>query len=545
MVGAVVDATAGATSVTLRRLAFGIAFAAALATAGCGETQPDAVLDRAISADPETLDPQRARSVPAAKVLGDLFEGLTTLGPAGRPRAGAARDWSVSGDGLVWRFELDPRGRWSNGEPVVAGDFVRALRRLADPDTAAFYAHMLTPLGNADAVLAGEAPPETLGVAAPDERTVEIRLARPAPELIAMLAHPSASPVHGPSLAEHGEAFARPGRLVSNGAYMLAARSTGATIALTRNPHFRETGQVAIETVRYRPMEDETAEYHRYRAGELEITSRVPLQFLEAARRERARELRIAPYPGVYYLGFNLELPPFADEPLLRRALSLALDRERMVTAVTRRGERPAWGWVPPGVGGYRGARFDYAGSTAQARLAEARELYAAAGFGPEEPLRITLRYNTSEENRRIAVAVQQMWREALGVETELVNQEFRVLLAETRSGNVSGLFRASWIADYDAPAPFLEILTSGHSSNLPGYADPEYDALVAAALAAPDEAARARGLARAEAHLLAAHPVLPVYFYVSKHLVSPRVAGWQDNPLDYHYSRYLRLVGE
>ena len=499
-------------------------------------------LRRGISAEPESLDPHLARSVPAAKVLGDLFEGLLTLGPDGSLQPGAAAGWETADDGLTWTFRLREGLRWSNGDPLTAEDFVWSFRRLVDPATGAFYASNLAPLAGAGAIIAGDAPPETLGVDAPDPLTVVIRLAHPLGDLLHRLAHPSAAPVHRPSVEQWGDDYPAPERLVGNGPYRLVERVIGGHIGLEKNGFYRDPVSVPIERVRYYPLEDENVEYNRYRAGELDVTARVPAPVFEDVGIERPGELRVAPYLGVYYVGFNLNEPPFRDAPGLRRALSLAVDRERLAEAVLGRGEQPAWSWVPAAVRDYTPARFRYAGATAEERADEARRLYREAGYGPDRPLSFQLRYNTSDENRRIAAALQSMWREVLGARVELVNQEFRVLIAETRRGDVPGMFRGSWIADYDDAGNFLTVLTSDSSANQFGYANPAYDSLVAAAMRERGEEERAALFANAEQVLLADHPVLPLFFYVSKHLVHPRVRGWVDNPLDYHYSRYLRL---
>ncbi len=530
-----------------------------LALAGCGEAEqtpgersdgpaqasaaegPD-LLRRGISAEPESLDPQLARSVPAAKVLGDLFEGLVTLGPDGSLQPGAAAAWETGDDGLSWTFRLRDGLTWSNGDPLTADDFVWSFRRLVDPATGAFYASNLAPLAGAAAIIAGEAAPDTLGVEAPDPGTLVIRLLHPLGDLLHRLAHHSAAPVHRPSVEQWGDDHPAPKRLVSNGPYRLVERVIGGHIGLEKNGLYRDPLSVPIERVRYYPLEDENAEYNRYRAGELDITARVPAPVFEDVGIERLGELRVAPYLGVYYVGFNLNEAPFRDAPGLRRALSLAIDRERLAEAVLGRGERPAWSWVPPTVRGYTPSRYSYAEADAEERHAEARRLYREAGYGPDRPLAFRLRYNTSDENRRIAAALQSMWREVLGAEVELANQEFRVLIAETRRGDVPGMFRGSWIADYDDPGNFLSVMASGSSANQFGYANPAYDSLVAAAVREPGEEERASLFANAEQVLLADHPVLPLYFYVSKHLVHPRVRGWVDNPLDHHYSRYLRL---
>ena len=496
----------------------------------------DGVLDRSLSADPETLDPQLARSVAAAKVLGDLYEPLFVLDAAGRAVEGLARDWQVSDDGLTWTFELREAARWSDGTPVVAADVVRGLRYLADPANGAFYAGSLGVVRNAGGIARAELPAEALGVEATSPSVVTITLERPAAQLPDILAHSSTAPRHESA----GSLTPEQGRPV-NGPYRLVRRQFSGAIDLERNPHFHSVDDVAIDAVRYLPIEDEMAELQRFRAGGLDITSRIPAAMLD---RVDPATVRLAPYLGVYYLAFNLRLPPFAGEPDLRHAIALAIDPALITETITRRGELPAYGWVPPGIDGYPALAVDAALTTAELRLERAREHLAAAGIDPNDPPAVTLRYNTSEENRRIVVAIQEQVRAALGIEIELLAQEFKVLIATTRSGLEPGMARGSWIGDYADPANFLGIFATGHSSNPSGYSNPEFDSLLQRAAASTDRMRRYELLQDAERLLMQDLPVVPVYFYVSKHLVQPYVQGFADNPLDYHYSRWLSIAG-
>ena len=511
----------------------------------CGASDPEAefsVLHRGLSSDPESLDPQKARSVQAADVLRDIGEGLVGYSATGELVAAAASSWTISDDGLVYTFRIRSDARWSNGDVLTAGHFAFGLRRLVDPQTAAFYASSITAVVNAEAITGGEAPPESLGVEAVDDATLVISLVRPTPYLLSLLTHPSTFPVHPGSVEEHGQAFARAGNLLSNGAYTLAVWKPASALELRRNHAYWNDDNTAIDRVRYHVVTQEMAELNRYRAGELHITSNVPPDNFDQIREEYGDELRVAPYLGVYYYGFNLTKPPFEDNPALRQALSMSIDREVLVSTVTGRGEAPAYSWVPPGVDNYEPPRFSYAELSQAERNAIARSLYDEAGYGADNPARIELRYNTSDTQRRIAVAVQSMWRDVLGVETKLINEEFQVLLANMRDREVTQVFRSSWIGDYNDAHTFLGILQSGNPSNMPAYASEEYDAFMQSAASQVDLDRRRRFLEEAERVMLADHPVIPLYFYVSKHLVSPEVRGWGDNVLDYHYSQHLSL---
>jgi oligopeptide transport system substrate-binding protein len=522
---------------------------AAIVLAGCSKGSDTAsseiatpALNRALSTEPESLDPQKSRSVQAGDVLRDIGEGLVTYDAAGELVPGTAESWEISDDGLTYRFSIRKDARWSNGDPVTAADFVFGLRRLVDPATAAFYAAELGNVVNAAAIVAGEKQPDELGVAAPDERTVVISLARPTPYLLSLLTHPSTFPVHRGAVAQHGDAFARPGSLLSNGAYLLADWEPGAIIELHRNTYYWNDAETSIDVVRHHVVTQELAEYNRYRAGELHITSTVPPENFEHIRAEFGDELHIAPTLGVYYYGFNLAKPPFADNPELRQALSMAVDRGVLVEAVMGRGEAPAYSWVPPGVDNYDPVQLPYAGLSQQERNALAKSLYREAGYGEDNPLRFELRYNTSDTHQKIALALQAMWRNVLGAEAKTVNVEFQVLLDQMREQEITQVFRSSWFGDYNDANSFLAIMHSDSAANTPGYANPEFDDLLKTAGEQLDLDRRRLYLEEAERVLLADHAVIPLYFYVSKHLVKPEVRGWQDNTLNYHYSQHLSL---
>src|SRR5690606_33263075 len=288
--------------------------------------------------------PHRAKGIPANNILRDLYEGLVGEAPDGSLTPGAAARWDISADGLTYTFHIRDNARWSNGTPLTAQDFVYSLRRIVTPDTGSSFADILTPIQNAAAIIAGEAPPESLGVAALDEKTLRITLAAPTPYFLALLTDASAYPVYRPAIEQYGDAFVRPGRLVSNGAYQLADWRPQAHLTLTRNLHYWNAAATRIDTVRYFPLPDQAAELARYRAGELDITYTVPLEQLPWIREYFAEELKIVLWLGVFYLGLNTSRPPL-DDARLRQALAIAVDRQVLTSAITAGGEQPAYGW--------------------------------------------------------------------------------------------------------------------------------------------------------------------------------------------------------
>jgi oligopeptide transport system substrate-binding protein len=536
----------------IRRRTLRIALAAAvLATVIACSRQPNtnsaapsassAILLRGAGAEPDSLDPQKARSVESQGILRDLCEGLTTLDKTAGVAPGVATDWTVSTDGRKYTFNLRPDARWSDGERVVAADFVAALRRLADPATASSYAQVIDVIANASDVVAGRKPPDSLGVSAPGDSTLIIDLASPAAYLPSLLSHTSTCPVHRPTLQQHPGELAKPGVMVSNGAFVLKEWVQGSHILAVRNHYYWNDAATRLDAVKYLLIPDENAELTRYRAGGLHTTYVVPRGQFDWIQANLAAQLHIAPQLNTYYYGFNLARSPFKDNPGLRRALSLVIDRDKLVQRVLRVGELPAYGWIPPGVNNYSSQSFDYSHMPLAGRVAEARRLYAQAGYSATKPLRFELRYNAGEVHDKVAVTVASMWKEALGVEARLTAVEFKSLLQDIDSGEVE-VFRSSWLGDYNDAYTFAQYFKSNFGINLPRYRSAEYDSLVGEAAVEVDAAKRRELLQSAERVMLHDHPLMPIYFYVNKHLVKPEVEGWYDNVMNVVYSKDLGL---
>ena len=499
-----------------------------------------AQLERGNGPEPSTLDAHRCQEVACGNVLRDLYEGLVTEDAAGRLIPGMAERWYVSPDGRTWTFHLREGLHWSNGKPLDAPQIVASFQRAFSPKTAAPFAELFDALHNAQAVQAGDVPPTRLGVCAADARTVVFTLDRSA-ALPALLTLPIAFPVYLPAVEEFGAQHTRPGRLVSNGAYQLRAWTPQANLVVEQNPRFHDAGNVAIPRVRYQVTEDAAAELQRFAAGDLHITETIPPQPIDALRKRYGDQLRIAPYVGAFWLGMNLTQPPFKDNPALREALSLAVDRDILTRHVTGLGEQPAYGVVPTGIPGYTGATTTWATDTQAQREARARALYRAAGYSKDNPLVLELRYNTSTPHRRMALAVASMWRDVLGVQVRLRNEEWKVFVQNRKQRAITQVFRGGWVGDVVDARNFLAAFGSDGPLNWVGFDDAGFRERLAKADAAKTEAARNAWLRAAEQNLLNAHALVPLYFYTSKHLVRPEVAGFEPNPLDRHASRWLR----
>jgi oligopeptide transport system substrate-binding protein len=501
------------------------------------------VLIRGNGEEPQTLDPHLSEGIPSSHILRDLFEGLTTEAPDGTIIPGAASRWNISRDGLTYTFYMRRDGAWSNGDPITADDFVYSLRRSADPATASNYANMLYPIANAREVLAGEVPTDELGVTSLDRFTLQITLNDPTPYFLNLLTHSSLYPVHRESLEEHGSRFSRAGNLISNGAFKLEEWGVRSHIDLVRNPYYHGADNVVLDRVRYLPIEDESTEVKTFRAGEMHWTYEVPNNQFRWLQEHYPDELVISSWLGSYFFGFNLLQEPFMESPELRRALVLAVDRAVLTEKVTQFGELPSYNLVPQGVTDYEPAIPEYAEWTQEEREAEAKRLYQEAGYSEQQPLRIEIRYNTSENHKKVALAVASMWKQTLGAIAVLVNEEWKVFLQNRQQKIVTQVFRAGWIGDFNDPYSFLSLFRTENGLNDYGYSNTTVDVLLEEISRERIPGRRRRLMQETERLILADDPIIPVYTYVTRRLVDLHLRGWQDNVMDHHYSRYMYFL--
>ncbi|MGD2166661.1 MAG: peptide ABC transporter substrate-binding protein [Gammaproteobacteria bacterium] len=534
---------------------------AALALSGCGAEQQtsrtnaqiggaggtelasEQVLHWGNGSEPQGLDPHKSEGVPGSNIQRDLFEGLVNEAPNGELVPGGAESWQIDETGTVYTFNLRPNARWSNGDPVTAHDWVYGLRRSANPATGSRYTFILESIRNAAKISAGELPADTIGARAIDDYTLEISLEAPTPYFLGLLAHSSTYPMHRASVEAYGERVTRPGNFVTNGAYRLEEWVAQSHVRLVRNPWYWDNESTIIDEVFFHAQENRVAEIARYRADELDITyTDLPVTQLDWIMENLADELVTGPYLGSYYYGFNMTKPPFRDNPALRRALTLAVDRDIITTQIRKAGEIPAFGWVPP-VLNYEGQQMPEAAWTQEEREAEARRLYAEAGYSKDNPLEVEILYNTEDSHRVIAIAVASMWREVLGVETAITNQEWKVYLDTRRQKIDTQVYRAGWIGDYNDANTFAALFLSTSEMNDSGYVNPRYDELVYRAAGESDLEIRAEYLQEAERIFLEDLPVMPLYFYATTRLVKPWVAGFEHNIMNHHHSKDLRIL--
>jgi len=519
-----------------------LAAALALALAAASAAQAETVYRRGEMGDASSFDPQKTSTVVEGDILADLFEPLLTYDAKGVVAPGAAENWTVSDDGLTYRFKLRP-AKWSNGDEVLASDFVFTFRRLLDPSTGAQYANLYYVLRNGEAINKGEKKPEELGVRAIDETTLEIALERPTPYILGVLAHQTASPVNEKSVEALGKDFARPGNLVSNGAYKLESFTPNDQTTLVRNENFRDAANVKIDKEIYVDLEDRAAALRRFEAGEIDSYDDAPADQIPYIRDRLKGEFKVAPYLGTYYFSFDTRTPPFNDARV-RVALSMVVDREFLAEKIWGGSMVPAYGFVPPGIGDYgKPVEVDWREMSSIDREEKAKELLKAAGYGEGgKPLNIEIRYNTGDNHKNTAIAVAESWK-ALGVQTSLVNTDIKAHYGLLQEGGAYQVARAGWIGDYSDPQNFLFLGDSANKKlNYAHYSNPDFDADLKKAQEERDLVKRAHDLADAEQLLLNDQPIMPLLFYASKNLVSSKLKGWEPNILDKHLARYLSI---
>ena len=493
--------------------------------------------------EPQEIDPHVVSGVSEHRIITALFEGLVVEHPSGEGVApGVAKSWENSEDRLTWTFHLRPEARWSDGSPVVARDFLDSYKRILTPSLGAEYAYKLHHVVGAEEFNKGELTDfSRTGFSAPDEHTLVMRLKHPVPYLLEALKHYSWFPVPVATVAKHGPVdrkgnrWTLPGNIVGNGPFVLKEWLRDQRIVVERSPTYRGEAAPKLDGLVFHAVSEAAAEERMFRSGQLHATYSLPPEKVDTYRKERPEALVVAPYYATYFYRINTTRPPL-DDVRVRRALALAIDREAIVKAILRAGQEPAYNLTPTGFG------FS-PDESLSGDLAEARRLLAEAGFPEGRGLRrIEILYNTMESHKRVAEAIQQMWRTRLGVDAVLRNEEWQVYLDSQRTLNYD-ICRAGWTGDYPDPQTFLDLWVTKGGNNDTGYSNPEYDRLLASALEAPDEPARMAIYRKLENLLMRDVPVIPLYFYKRVYLLDSRVRGWEPNLLDNRAWQFLDLA--
>jgi oligopeptide transport system substrate-binding protein len=501
------------------------------------------ILHKGNGKEVQDLDPHIVNGVSSFNVLSALFEGLVAEDPHDlHPVPGVAETWEVSSDERVYTFHLRHDARWSNGEPVTARDFLDSYHRILSPALGSDVAYMLYPVANAEAFNSGKMTDfSQVGFRILDDWTLEITLAGPTPYFLSLLSHYSWFPVHLATIQKYGPAFergsrwTRPGRFVGNGPFTLEEWRLNDRIRVQKSATYWDAKTVRLSAIVFHTIDSNDVEERAFRAGQLHATDSIPVNRIDRYRREHPELLRVDPYLGTYFFRVNVTRPALNNR-LVRRALAMAIDRQAIVENVWRGGQLPAGCFTPPNTAGY----------TCQASIpydpTAARKLLADAGYPDGRGLpSIEVLFNSSENHKLTAEAIQQMWRKELNVNAALVNQEEKVYFDSRRQMNYQ-IIRSTWIGDYNDPNSFLNIWTTGGGNNQTGWSNPEYDRLIAEAEKAKDQTARYAAFQKAEAILLDDAPILPVYFYTHAFLIHPSVKGWFPTILDHHPYKHVHL---
>ena len=492
-------------------------------------------LRRGAAGEPNSLDPQLASGHVSA-ILRDLNAGLTAFDSAGRLIAAAAESWNISSDGLTYRFLLRENLKWSDGSPIVAGDFVYSMRRLLTPGTRTRHGPFFYSIKNARSALSGDLDPTELGVRAEGDRTIVFELEHPDAALLEKLSSFAAAPVPREVIEAHGRRWSRPGRLLSSGPYRLVEWVPQSHLTLEKNPHFYAADDVRMQNVQYYPTTNAETAMRRFLAGELDFLLLFPPDRVNWIRENLPGQLKVWPALGISYILFNHRKPPF-DDVRVRRALSISVDRQQIVDRIMAIGVPPAYSLTPNAVSGYDSPAPDYASQPMPDRLAEARALLESAGYDSSRPLTFEMRYEPLEEERRIAVAIQATWRE-IGVNAELLHTDFVTLHRSVRTGDFDAS-RFIWFSPTDDPETFLGLIEPDNPNNHSGYRNANVAQLIAKAETLLDRDARQAAYREAEVSALADYPVLPLFFTVHRYLLARDIRGFAPNSRGVTPSRY------
>ncbi|OHV10893.1 peptide ABC transporter substrate-binding protein [Kushneria phosphatilytica] len=527
-----------------RLLSSAIALATAVLLTPTQATAADQshTLNIGITGEPASLDPAKASGgVWESDVFYDLYSGLIVENAKGEHIPGVAKSWEVSDDGLTYTFHLRDDAKWSDGQPVTAEDFVFGWQHQLDPKSASKYAYMLYPVKNAKAVNTGKKPLDALGVKSLDDgHTFQVTLAQPTPYFIKILTHYTSLPVPKHVVKKYGDQWTQMDHIVTDGAFKPTNWISHDHITAVRNPDFYDAKDVSLEQINYYPTEDANAGVQRYRAGELDILRNYTSDRYDWLKKNLPQATHMDTYLGSYYYVLNSRDGRPTADPRVREALNLAIRRNVLSEQIMNGTFKPAYALVPPGVSHYDAQPMALKGMSMDERMKKAKQLMQDAGYGPDHPLKLMLRYNTNDEHKKIAIAVAAMWR-PLGVQVEMTNAEVTVHYQALQEGDFD-VGRAGWIADYNDAENFLTLLHTGVGNNYGAYHSEQFDQLMDKANVTLDNDKREKLMEQAESVAMNDYALIPLLYYVSRNLVNPKLKGWHDNIEDNHPSRWVKF---
>lgn len=498
---------------------------------------------RHIKDEPASLDPMKAVGLIEAQVARDLFEGLVNQDAHGQIIPGVAAKWQTA-DNQTYIFTLRKDAKWSNGEPVTAQDFVYSWRRLVDPKSLSPFAWFaeLAGMENAQQIIAGKMPPETLGVSAVDKYTLKVKLSKPVPYFPSLTANFSLFPVPSAVIEKYGNDWTKVGNLVGNGAFKLQDRVVNEKLVLVPNDHYWDHAHTVLTKVTFIPINQEANATKRYQAGDIDITESFPKNLYQKLLKDIPGQVYTPDQLGTYYYAFNTQRAP-TNDVRVRKALSYAIDRKIIAEKVLGTGEKPAYHFTPDVTAGYHPVANLLQQQDQEELNAQAKALLHAAGYGPDKPLKLSLLYNTSDNNQKLAIAIASMWKKTLGVDVNMINQEWKTYIDSRNTGNFD-VVRASWVGDYNEPSTFLSLLTSTHSGNIAKFNSADYDRLLSEAGKQTNSKALSDDYNKAEQIIAEQVPIAPIYQFTNGRLIKPWVKGYPiTNPEDVAYSHTMYII--
>jgi oligopeptide transport system substrate-binding protein len=513
------------------------------AAAPAASAKEAGVLNRGIGATIGTLDPHINFLAWEGWILDDAYEGLVANDAGGAVIPGAAEKWDISDDGLTYTFHLRGGLKWSNGDALKAQDFVDGIVRTIDPATASDKAYIFTStirvVGAQDFVDGKSKDAKTVGVSAPDDKTVVLKLDAPAPHALFVLGSFYAPPLHKASLEKFGKDFIKPGNIVSNGAYVLTENVPQSHVTLEKNPNYWDAANVKIGKVVYRVTEDDSTAIKLWRAGELDTTADIPTTQIDGLKGEFGDEVHISASTETNYMSFNITKPPF-DNAKLRQALSMAIDRDTLVNKVVKAGYVVNYGYSVP-IPGYDAPKVAESTMSNEDRIAKAKALYAEAGFGPDKPVSLTIESSNNEVYKKQAETVAVMWKQVLGVDAKVNAQDRDGWLAAFNAGGWD-VFNDNLIGDFPGPETYLAYMDPRAEVGY-HWKSPAFEAAFDKAMPLTDQKERWKVLAEAEKALLEDYLVAPIASSPNRHLIAKKLQGWVDNPADVHATRFLSFA--
>lgn len=502
----------------------------ALGTVGCSQGEPEKeaeetqVIRYNLGTEPETLDPAKMTGMIEGTIANAVFEGLVRYDAQSRPKPGIAKDWTISDNGLVYTFRLRD-AMWSNGDPVTAEDFRYAWLRALNPDLAYDYAYQLYYIKGAQEYNSGKGSAEDVAIKVSDPKTLEVTLKAPAPQFLGLTAFETLMPVNRKTDEAFPDWFSSPENYVSNGPFKLESWEHKQKITLVKNPAYWDAANVKLDRLEIFLLEDVNTAFAMYSAGQIDFVERTPTQ--EIARKKNDSDFHLFPDSSTYFYRFNTTRKPL-DDPRVRKALAMAIDRSAIVNSITQTGEKPAFAYVPYGFTYGDGIDFREEGGNSyfEENVALAQELLAQAGYpGGKGFPKISIMLNKNELHQKIAEVIQEMWRQNLGIEIGISMKEWKAYLTDQAELNYD-IARGGWGPDYLDPMTFMDVFLTDGGNNNTGWSKRQYDSLIGTANSTGDNVVRMKAMHEAEAILMESMPVMPIYFYTNDNLIRENIKG-------------------